>query len=228
MGTGGQREDTLGEPAQEHHLELQALGLVDGEHLHGVPAALCRLGLVHRPRDVGVQAVGHVRDQGRLALVEPLPDLLQLPEGVERGAELYQRLLPVGFGHGQREDALHHTGFDQDPVGERREGEAPGAADGLVVGAHRAVDGGELVVGHVLDVRWCLGWCLQFGPLSLAFPRCCCRGEACLALGGAVGPREWVGGWVCVAEPVEEVADDAGAACGAGHPSHLRRSSSRA
>ena len=202
MGPGGEREQALGKAAQEDDLELETLRLVDGEQLHGVAVAGGGLDLVHGSRDVRVQAPRHVCDQRRRA-VEPPPDLFELGERVEGRAQLDQSLLTVPLRDCQRQHPLHHPRLDQEPVGERRQRQPSRPADRLVVGRHRAVEGGELLRRHVLHVRRRGRW----------RPFLTRRGDACvalrLALVGRFSPGQRVRRLVRLTEPVHQAPDDA-------------------
>ena len=138
VGTGSQGEDAVGESRQEDDRKLEALGLVHGQHLHRLPRARRRLGVVDRPGHQGFQA-GRQVGQAGLFPREALGDLLQLGEALDGGAQ-------VGHALSLLEQAAEHAGLDEDRVGQGGQRQPVGAAPQPVVGGQGSA--------QALDLGW--------------------------------------------------------------------------
>ena len=140
------------EAGTEDDLELEALGLVHGQHLdRRLAPGAGRLGVVGGPCEKSIQRAGDVAQQGRRP-VEPLVHSLDRLEPFDRRAQVADGFRSLVGRETEVEEAAHGAVLDEDRVGEAGQRQPRNAAEQAVTRDHRGVQAVELLLREMLEI----------------------------------------------------------------------------
>ena len=142
-----EREQAVREAGAEHHLELQALGLVNGHHLDCITRAGSRFGLVRRGGQQRLEGSGDVGQQW-LGPVHSLVDKLDRLEAFDRRTQVRDGVRALVGWQVEIDQAPDRPLFDQDRIREAGDRQAARAAEQPLPHDHRAVESIQLAVGQ--------------------------------------------------------------------------------